>query len=468
MGRSIAATMPRRMRDLLVGGGGGGGAGGEPADAVRLREPRADPLGSANAGSRRRRYVAEDVWLLKQRKQHRRDPAKTARDALHWGLPVLESRLSVIHGGRLYYRRPRRRRSGAQLHASSRSRRCSGAATSRPRSRTTWSRRSRASGRQLARARRDAAAAGSSAAVPARWRAARDPFAFDLRPAAVQRAGARILRLLAAAAVGARPSKTAGRARCCSGAGRRGRRTSCALLDAALVLYADNGLNPSSFTARCVASAGRRRTPSSPPAWRRLQGTKHGGACERAEGLLARRATRAARGRRRRATAPRRIDPGLRPSALSRRRSARRVPARSDSPSAGRAVADVEVAFALVDAVREVMNEHPTVDFARRHPVPRARPAGRIGAVAARRRPRRRLDRARPRAIPGRPRDPPARALRRRSPAGLSERGSTGLRAGGGPVRTREAAHHPWRAARATGTEAGATHSSWRAAAVLR
>src|SRR5215468_11291167 len=53
--------------------------------------------------ARRRRYLAEDVWMLNERKRARRDPARTVRDALHWGLPVLESRLSVIHGGRLYY-----------------------------------------------------------------------------------------------------------------------------------------------------------------------------------------------------------------------------------------------------------------------------------------------------------------------------------------------------------------------------
>ena len=34
------------------------------------------------AGSRRRRYAAEDVWLLRERRQNRRDPAKTARDAM--------------------------------------------------------------------------------------------------------------------------------------------------------------------------------------------------------------------------------------------------------------------------------------------------------------------------------------------------------------------------------------------------
>src|SRR5713101_6520024 len=57
----------------------------------------------SESASRRRRYLAEDVWLLKQRKTHRRDPVKAAEEALHWGLPVLESRISVIHNGRLYY-----------------------------------------------------------------------------------------------------------------------------------------------------------------------------------------------------------------------------------------------------------------------------------------------------------------------------------------------------------------------------
>ena len=57
----------------------------------------------AEGRSRRRRYHAEDVWLLKRRREHRRDPARAAQDALYWGLPVLESRISVIHEGRLYY-----------------------------------------------------------------------------------------------------------------------------------------------------------------------------------------------------------------------------------------------------------------------------------------------------------------------------------------------------------------------------
>ena len=49
-----------------------------------------------------RRYIAEDVWLLKERKQQRQDPAKAR--CLHWACRCLESRLTVIHDGRLYCR----------------------------------------------------------------------------------------------------------------------------------------------------------------------------------------------------------------------------------------------------------------------------------------------------------------------------------------------------------------------------
>src|SRR6185369_1390274 len=191
--------------------------------------------------------------------------------------------------------------------------------------------------------------------------AARDPHAFDLRPMAVQRAGGRILRVLAAAAAGTRPTeepvarllqqrwapRDAGAAR---------------LLDAALVLYADNGLNPSSFTARCVASAGSTPYAVVAAGLAALQGVKHGGACERAEGLLAE--VRQPRGAQ--ATVVARLRRGesmpgfghpLYPDGDPRAAMLLRLigEARPKSP-------EVALSLALVEAVREVMNEHPTID----------------------------------------------------------------------------------------------------------
>src|SRR5918911_3707346 len=54
--------------------------------------------------SRERRYAAEDVERLRARAEERRDPQKVAARALRWGVPVLESSITLIDDGRLYYR----------------------------------------------------------------------------------------------------------------------------------------------------------------------------------------------------------------------------------------------------------------------------------------------------------------------------------------------------------------------------
>src|SRR5918997_1468513 len=59
---------------------------------------------SESAGGRRRRYRAEDVRRLKERKQRRRDPDLALEGALHWGTPVMESAITLIEDDGLYYR----------------------------------------------------------------------------------------------------------------------------------------------------------------------------------------------------------------------------------------------------------------------------------------------------------------------------------------------------------------------------
>jgi citrate synthase len=59
---------------------------------------------AADGAKRRRRYRAEDVRALKQRKELRRNPAKAVEGALHWGEPVLESAITMIADDRFYYR----------------------------------------------------------------------------------------------------------------------------------------------------------------------------------------------------------------------------------------------------------------------------------------------------------------------------------------------------------------------------
>src|SRR5829696_4161040 len=53
---------------------------------------------------RNRRYRAEDVRRLKERKERRRDPDGAVEGALHWVTPMMESGITLIDDGRLYYR----------------------------------------------------------------------------------------------------------------------------------------------------------------------------------------------------------------------------------------------------------------------------------------------------------------------------------------------------------------------------
>lgn len=314
----------------------------------------------AESGSRRRRYAAEDVWMLRERRQSRRDPAKTARDALHWGLPVLESRLSVIHAGRLYYR-------GKDVVDLARDCRIEQVAS------LLWSGDLEVPFPDdvLAPAARDwKDVSRLAAALPPLdalqlflpLACASDAFAFDLREAAVQRAGARILRLLAAAVAGERPARRPVAEVLQRHWAPRAPEVA-PLIDAALVLYADNGLNPSSFTARCVASAGAPPYAVVAAGLAALQGTKHGGACERAEGLLreagdARGAKAAVAARLRRGESIPGFGHPLYPAGDPRAAFLLELIRRRRAPRP-----EVEVAFALVEAVRETMGEHPTVDF---------------------------------------------------------------------------------------------------------
>jgi len=61
---------------------------------------------SAEIGDSRHRrgYVAEDVQRLKNRQDVRRDPETATTHAMHWGMPVLDSALTRIADGALYYR----------------------------------------------------------------------------------------------------------------------------------------------------------------------------------------------------------------------------------------------------------------------------------------------------------------------------------------------------------------------------
>jgi citrate synthase len=228
--------------------------------------------------SRERRYARDDVERLRRRTEERRNPDKAAARALHWGVPVLESSITYIDGRRLYYR-------GHDAIALARTRPLEQVAS------LIWSGRFDGVFPALPRGLSDAAR-GADATLPFVARAqtvlagaaGRDPQAFDLRAASVMRTGWRIVQLLTATAARSRAAaptieQTLGRAWGVSAGGAD-------LLRCALALCADHELNVSSFTARCVASAGSHPYAVVMAGLAALEGARHGGASARVESML--------------------------------------------------------------------------------------------------------------------------------------------------------------------------------------
>jgi citrate synthase len=110
--------------------------------------------------------------------------------------------------------------------------------------------------------------------------AAADPLAYDLRPRAVAQTGWRILwQLTRLAGLQERATETIDEAL----AAAWGVPRSAPLLRAALIACADHELNVSTFTARCVASAGASPYNVVIAGLAALEGTKHGGATARVD-----------------------------------------------------------------------------------------------------------------------------------------------------------------------------------------
>jgi citrate synthase len=232
---------------------------------------------------RERRYSREDVQRLLDRKDARRDPAAVAARGLHWGGPVLESGITLIHDGRLYYR-------GRDALALAES------ATLEEAAMVLWAAedgdRSRLfdqvcplSPRQISQLRACAKDpyALLQAALPVAARV--DLASYDLRPTAVRLAGARIVKLQTAIVAPRDAQLPLHRA--LQRAWAPGRPEVGDVIRAALVLCADHELNVSAFTARCAASAGASPYDVVAAAMATLRGYKHGGAGERVLTLLA-------------------------------------------------------------------------------------------------------------------------------------------------------------------------------------
>lgn len=234
---------------------------------------------------RTRRYRAEDVRRLKERAEQRKDPSKAAEGALYWGAPVMESGITLISDDKLYYRG----RDALALAVDS---------TIEEVAALIWT-------GDLADA--PAIFGDEPPAFSSRYEAVRqsvagltpveafqillplaaveDLAAYDLRPVAVARTGARILRLMAGAAAGEEAAGGSVAETLQRGWTFRDQ-VAGSLFDSALILCADHELNVSTFAARCVASSEATPYAAVMAGLAALQGAKHGGQTELVEAFL--------------------------------------------------------------------------------------------------------------------------------------------------------------------------------------
>jgi citrate synthase len=311
---------------------------------------------------RNRRYRAEDVRRLKERKERRRDPEGVVEGALHWGTPVMESGITLIDDGRLYYR-------GREVVD------LAGRKSIEEVAALIWTGDEAMASDLFLReegllSERTSTLLGSVSGIPPidtfqvllPLAAAEDPAAYDLRPAAVPHTGARILSLLTEAVSGEVATtglaETLGRGWGVRGIG------AAALLDAALVFCADHELPVSTFAARCVASSGASPYAVVVSGLAALGGIKHGGEIELVEAFLREVETvgdaRAViSGRLRRGERIPGFGHSLYPEGDPRGVGLLPLVAETypESPA-------VELSRAVAEEVLRLMGGHPTVDFA--------------------------------------------------------------------------------------------------------
>ena len=232
--------------------------------------------------SRARRYDAGDVQALKERKAQRRSPERAAAAALAFGSPILESSITLIEDGGLYYRGQStidlaRTRTFEEVAALL----WTGAPS--PDELFTVDQRALLPEGSLGNVVSEMSPldAFQTLLLPTSHR---DLAAYNTESSAVARTGVRLMRLLAWCITGTESVEPLA---------VQLQRTWTAenphavrLLDAALILCADHELNISAFTARCVASAGTSPYLAINAALCALRGYRHGGQTERVDEMF--------------------------------------------------------------------------------------------------------------------------------------------------------------------------------------
>ncbi|WP_070310847.1 citrate synthase family protein [Janthinobacterium sp. HH107] len=224
----------------------------------------------SNGASRRKRYPHEDVLRLAARKNDAKRGGQTAVAAMHWGLPVLETRISHILDGRLLYR-------GCDATALAES------ATLEATAGLLWDDNLSDYFQQDAPALPPGLASTPNATPLARAMFAMAMLTTADIPHSLP-SGPALMRILAAALLRTPPSALPLHLQLAQAWQADAERTE--LLRAALVLLADHELNASTFAVRCVASTGASLPAALMAGLGALSGDKHGGGSAAARRML--------------------------------------------------------------------------------------------------------------------------------------------------------------------------------------
>lgn len=230
---------------------------------------------------RESRYLREEVEQLARQRGQGRKPREVAQAALNWGLPVLESSITLIEQGRLYYRGE-----DAVDWARSHTLEETAALLWQYPADAAFAARAVEAAPVLPDLQQRMAGQPCENTLLALFTVASD----DAATAAWQQSPERLaagcgalLRLLAACLLGTAPDKTPIHLQCAQAWALDAQGAD--LVRMALVLCADHELNASGFTARCVASTGASLRAAVVGGLAALTGGRHGGTTARVEAL---------------------------------------------------------------------------------------------------------------------------------------------------------------------------------------
>jgi citrate synthase len=238
---------------------------------------------SPDAYGKHRLYDAGEVRRLARRKADGKRAGKVAQKVLDWGVPVLESSITLVTDGRLLYRGHdaiELARTASLEAVAALLWECSAArlaeASALPFAAAQWAAWLKLWSDSTPLDRALVLLPAAAAQMPRVWALGRD--------AQLDTACA-VMRLLAAAMISAAPSNEPLHRQLASAWNVR-KRQQAALLRAALVACADHELNASTFTVRCITSTGTHLFGAVGGGLAALAGPRHGGETVRIAALF--------------------------------------------------------------------------------------------------------------------------------------------------------------------------------------